>query len=140
MEISDSLLEKYNVPVPRYTSYPPANHFKDTFSDKDYLHLLKESNKGKPENIALYFHIPFCKKICHYCGCNACPIGKGNMIAPYMNALRKEIEMVSASIDKTRPVSQIHYGGGTPNSIDVSFLKSLNEYLFSNLHLLITPR
>jgi oxygen-independent coproporphyrinogen-3 oxidase len=139
MEISDKLLEKYNVPVPRYTSYPPANHFNDTFSDKDYLHLLKESNTGKPENIALYFHIPFCKKICHYCGCNACPIGKGDSVAPYMNALRKEIEMVSAFIDKTRPVSQIHYGGGTPNSLDISYIRELNEYLFSSFTFIENP-
>lgn len=139
MEISENLLEKYNVPVPRYTSYPPANHFVDTFAEKDYLNLLHESNKGKPENIALYFHIPFCKKICYYCGCNACAIGKGNMIEPYMKALRNEIEMVSECIDKNRLVSQIHYGGGTPNSIDISYLKELNEYIFSSFRFIENP-
>ncbi len=139
MKISDNLLDKYNVPVPRYTSYPPANHFVDSFSEKDYLNLLYESNKGKPENIALYFHIPFCKKICYYCGCNACAIGKGNMIEPYMKALRKEIEMVSACIDKTRTVSQIHYGGGTPNSLDIRYIKELNDFLFSTFKFIENP-
>ncbi|MDP3003665.1 MAG: radical SAM protein, partial [Bacteroidales bacterium] len=139
MEISDDLLKKYNVPVPRYTSYPPANHFKETFSESDYLYLLKESNKGKPENIALYIHIPFCRKICYYCGCNACSIGKGDMIIPYMKALKKEIELVSGYIDKNRLVSQIHYGGGTPNALDISFLTSLNEYLFSTFSFIENP-
>jgi oxygen-independent coproporphyrinogen-3 oxidase len=59
MEISDTLLNKYNIPVPRYTSYPPANHFKDSFTEDNYLQLLKDSNSGVPENIALYIHIPF---------------------------------------------------------------------------------
>lgn len=133
------MLTKYNVPVPRYTSYPPANHFKETFSESDYLNLLKESNKGKPENIALYIHIPFCRKICYYCGCNACSIGKGDLIIPYMIALKKEIEMVSGYIDKTRLVSQIHYGGGTPNALDIRFITSLNDYLFSAFSFIENP-
>lgn len=139
MEISEDLLKKYNVPVPRYTSYPPANHFKETFSESDYMNLLKESNKGKPENIALYIHIPFCNNICYYCGCNACSIGKGEMIIPYMKALKKEIELVSGYIDKSRLVSQIHYGGGTPNALDINFLTSLNEYLFSEFTFISNP-
>lgn len=139
MQVSDKLLEKYNVPVPRYTSYPPANHFLNSFSERDYIGLLNESNNGKPENIALYIHIPFCQKICYYCGCNACSIGRGNKVDPYVDALRKEIEMVSRYIDKKRLVSQIHYGGGTPNSLDAAVLKSLNEYLFSQFSFIENP-
>jgi oxygen-independent coproporphyrinogen-3 oxidase len=132
MKIPEYLLERYNQPVPRYTSYPPANKFSDAFGETDYLKLLKESDNGNPQNIALYIHIPFCRKICHYCGCNACSMGSGKMIAPYMASVRKEIETVSGTIDKSRPVTQLHYGGGTPNAIDVSYLKELNEFLFSN--------
>jgi len=139
MKISDKLLEKYNVPVPRYTSYPPANHFTESFSENSYIDLLKKSNSGKPENIAIYIHIPFCQKICFYCGCNACSIGSGNLVVPYMKALKKEIDLVSGYIDKTRLVSQIHYGGGTPNAVDVSFLKELNEYLFSEYSFIQNP-
>ena len=139
MKISDKLLEKYNVPVPRYTSYPPANHFTDAFSEQNYINLLKDSNEGKPENIAIYIHIPFCQKICFYCGCNACSIGNGNLVVPYMTALKKEIELVLQFVDKSRKVSQIHYGGGTPNSIPVSFLSGLNEYLFSQFSLIDNP-
>lgn len=139
MELSDHILNKYNVPVPRYTSYPPANHFKESFSESDYQQLLNESNNGKPENIAFYIHIPFCNKICFFCGCNACSIGKGEMIIPYMKALKKEIGLVSGYLDKSRLVSQIHYGGGTPNSLDVRLIKELNEYLFSEFTFIENP-
>jgi oxygen-independent coproporphyrinogen-3 oxidase len=139
MKISDELLGKYNQPVPRYTSYPPANHFTDSFTEGDYIKLLEESNQGKPESIALYIHIPFCKKICHYCGCNTCSLGSGNMIAPYIDALKREIRLVSRHIDKSRPVTQLHYGGGTPNSLNADILKNLNEYLFSEFSFIENP-
>ncbi|MBI5009235.1 MAG: oxygen-independent coproporphyrinogen III oxidase [Bacteroidia bacterium] len=137
--MTEELLKKYNVPVPRYTSYPPANHFSDSFSADGFVQMLKESNNRNPENIAIYIHIPFCEKICFYCGCNACSIGSGSTVVPYLDAVRKEIEMVTRYIDKKRPVSQIHYGGGTPNSIDVSFIKSLNDFLFSEFTFIDNP-
>jgi oxygen-independent coproporphyrinogen-3 oxidase len=139
MKISDELLKKYNVPVPRYTSYPPANHFTEAVTSDGFVQMLNDSNSRDPENIAIYIHIPFCEKICFYCGCNACSIGSGSLVIPYLNAIRKEIEMVSRYIDKKRRVSQIHYGGGTPNSIDVSFIKSLNEFLFSEFSFIDKP-
>ena len=142
MEISKSLLEKYDVPVPRYTSYPPANYFKDGFTESNYMELTKESintNPESPENIAIYIHIPFCKKICYYCGCNASVMGKGDLVKPYLKALKKEMEMVFEHIDKNRLVSQIHYGGGTPNSLSADDLKEINEYIFSNFKLIDTP-
>lgn len=139
MEIPEDLLNKYNVAVPRYTSYPPANHFREGFTGDDLSGLLKASNRGKPENIALYFHIPFCKKICYYCGCNSCPTGNGDQIMPYMKALKKEIGLVSQYIDKSRKVSQIHYGGGTPNAIDIHYLQDLNDYLFSEFKFIANP-
>jgi oxygen-independent coproporphyrinogen-3 oxidase len=139
MKISEELLIKYNVPVPRYTSYPPANHFKETFSEDDFKEMVKGSNERHPENIAFYIHIPFCERICFYCGCNACSIGKGDTVVPYMKALKKEIKLVSAYICKDRPVSQIHYGGGTPNSIDVSFIRKINDYLFSEFSFIENP-
>jgi len=139
MEIVEDLLEKYNMPVPRYTSYPPANYFKDDFREKDYLELIKLSNKGRLENISLYIHIPFCKKICYYCGCNACAMGKGDWVKPYLKALRKEMKMVIGHIDTNRLVSQIHYGGGTPNSLSADSLREINEFIFSNFNLIESP-
>ena len=139
MEISEELLEKYDVPVPRYTSYPPANYFKDGFTEKDYHELIKLSESGNPEHIAIYIHIPFCRKICYYCGCNASIMGKGDFVQPYLKAIRKEMEMVFAHLDRNRLISQIHYGGGTPNSLTAETLKEINEYIFSNFRMIDTP-
>ena len=134
--ISEQLLEKYNVPVPRYTSYPPANHFTGEFGERDYVKLLRDSDKGTPRSIALYIHIPFCKKICHYCGCNACPTGRGDQVKPYIEALKKEISMAASCIDRSRPVTQIHYGGGTPNSLLSFDLAELNAFLLSTFNVI----
>lgn len=131
MKINKDLLEKYNVAVPRYTSYPPANFFSSAYSATDYLAMLDESNSTHPNNVSLYLHIPFCKKICFYCGCNACSLGSGSQVKPYVAAIKKEIAMLSTHIDKKRKVSQIHYGGGTPNALPVEVLKELNALMFS---------
>ncbi len=131
MKLDTTFLDKYNVAVPRYTSYPPANYFKELSGDEAYRSALITSNGDHPQNISFYIHIPFCKKICFYCGCNACSLGSGSQVGPYVNALKKEISMLAESIDKVRKVSQIHYGGGTPNAIPVSMLKEINELLFS---------
>ncbi len=138
-QINKILLDKYNKPVPRYTSYPPANHFLSSFTEHDYLNLLKTSNTEKPEHIAFYIHIPFCKKICFYCGCNTCNLGNGNQIKPYIDALKKEIKYISQHIDKKRLVSQIHYGGGTPNAIPSVFIKEVNDIFFTNFKFIEKP-
>jgi oxygen-independent coproporphyrinogen-3 oxidase len=125
MKVTEELLKKYNVPVPRYTSYPPANHFSASFGERDYIEMLRDSNTRQPEKIAIYIHVPFCKRICYYCGCNSCHIGNGSQVAPYFEALEQEIRLVSRYIDKSRAVSQVHFGGGTPNAVSFSLLESI---------------
>lgn len=130
MEISRELIHKYNIAVPRYTSYPPANHFEDDFKAADALRLIDESNQGSPSNIAIYIHIPFCKKICFYCGCNTALMKQEETVAAYVESVKQELRMVAARLDRKRKVSQIHYGGGTPNSINVRYLEELNQLIF----------
>jgi oxygen-independent coproporphyrinogen-3 oxidase len=130
MEIAQELIHKYNIAVPRYTSYPPANHFQEAFPESEALQLIEDSNSGSPSNIALYIHIPFCKKICLYCGCNTALMKQEATVAQYIGALKQELRMVAARLDRKRRVSQIHYGGGTPNSIDVRYLEELNQLIF----------
>ena len=138
MIIPEQLLEKYNSPVPRYTSYPPANYF-DTVTENQYIDAVKDSNSGNPRNISLYLHIPFCKKLCYYCGCNTSPLGTQAEMKKYVTALKQEIRMVSALIDKGRKVSQIHYGGGTPNALPVEWIAELNELIYSLFTLVDHP-
>ncbi|HLN20344.1 MAG TPA: oxygen-independent coproporphyrinogen III oxidase [Bacteroidales bacterium] len=139
MQIPEELLNKYNTPVPRYTSYPPANHFREGFTSGDHIRMINESNSCEPSNIAIYIHIPFCKKICYYCGCNSCVTGDGSLVGPYIDALKKEISIVTGNLDKTRKISQIHYGGGTPNAIDPSYIEDLNNIFYKNFNLIEKP-
>ena len=139
MIIPEHLLEKYNSPVPRYTSYPPANYFTDEVTESQYIEAVKDSNSRNPKNISIYIHIPFCKKLCFYCGCNALPLATMEAMENYVTALKEEIKMVAALIDKDRKVSQIHYGGGTPNVLPVEWIAEINELIYSLFKLTDQP-
>ncbi len=128
---SKILLQKYNKPVPRYTSYPPANFFTESFTSSDFTTALKNSNQHNPENISFYFHIPFCRRMCYFCGCNSYGIKNDHVIEDYIKALKTELKTVIAQLDPKRPISQIHYGGGTPNAIPVEYLQEINEMVLS---------
>lgn len=133
------LLEKYNYPVPRYTSYPPANFFTDSFGTTDFLKAVDESNRWHPENISVYIHIPFCLKLCYFCGCNSYALRKEEVVKAYHEALLQEIRMVTSRLDKGRKVSQIHYGGGTPNAVPFEYLQEINALLFDSFEFIPNP-
>lgn len=139
MHILEKLLEKYNHAVPRYTSYPPANHFTDDITSSDYRALLDASNGWNPEHIALYVHIPFCKKICFYCGCNSCTLKSSRQVSQYLAALEEEIRQVAGHIDPSRSVTQVHFGGGTPNVLPVETLKRLMDLFRSEFRFAAKP-
>ncbi|WP_159517029.1 oxygen-independent coproporphyrinogen III oxidase [Sunxiuqinia indica] len=135
MKIPVELIEKYNVPVPRYTSYPPANFFGGDFETDDYLVAVEESNKKEPQNISIYLHIPFCTQLCLYCGCNTHITKDQDMMKHYMEALKTEIHMLNKLIDHDRKISQIHWGGGTPNVLPAELIGEVmaifnSEYQF----------
>ena len=126
MNINSDFLDKHNVSGPRYTSYPPANFFHTKFTTEDYIEQLIASNTQYPENISLYVHIPFCPQRCHFCGCNTDAGQKKSVVERYINAVIQEIETVSSHLDtKNRKVTQIHWGGGTPNAIAMSFIEKI---------------
>lgn len=133
------LIEKYNIPVPRYTSYPPANYFTDSFTAGNYIEAVRNSNEWDPESVSLYFHIPFCKKMCFYCGCNSCLASGKESIENYFGALEKELSITGRLIDPSRKVTQIHFGGGTPNSVPTDFLARLMDTLRHYFTLSVLP-
>lgn len=137
--VNRELLEKYNYPVPRYTSYPPANFFTEEFGQQNYLEAIDKSNNWNPQNISIYIHIPFCLKLCYFCGCNSYALRKPENVDAYIKALIKEIEFISSRLDKNRLISQIHYGGGTPNAIPVEYLQEINDLLFSSFKFIPEP-
>ncbi|HBL74659.1 MAG: oxygen-independent coproporphyrinogen III oxidase [Bacteroidetes bacterium GWF2_42_66] len=132
MIFPEHLIEKYNVPVPRYTSYPPANFFSDTFTSEQYADLIRRSNNDQPENISIYIHIPFCSKICHYCGCNTHLTRNRDLMRIYVDALKKEIGMVAALLNPQRKVSQVHWGGGTPNYLPIEWIEEIMQLIARN--------
>lgn len=137
--MKQDLINKYNVAVPRYTSYPPANFFEDSFDANSYHSAIIESNQEQPQHISFYIHIPFCFKMCHYCGCNAMLLENKSIVSDYINAVKQEIRMVLPLLDKSRKISQIHYGGGSPTSQPVAILKELNDILLSEFETIEQP-
>jgi oxygen-independent coproporphyrinogen III oxidase len=124
-----SVLQKYNKPGPRYTSYPPATFFHEGVTAAEYKNMIVQSNQQEPRNISIYIHVPFCRQLCHFCGCNTSCFPEETTISRYFDALLKEIETVSAFLDTSRPLTQIHWGGGTPNSVNLHHIEKVMRRL-----------
>ena len=135
MEMDEKLLQKYNTPVPRYTSYPPANYFNNSCTEREFLEAVKKSNGWEPESVSLYFHIPFCKKMCFYCGCNSCLLSDTESVEAYFRALKNEMGILAGLIDPSRKVTQVHLGGGTPNAVLPDYITRLMDSLRRNFTL-----
>lgn len=127
--IKKDIIEKYNVPVPRYTSYPPANFFRE-YSEDEYRVAVHESNAAKDNHLSFYLHIPFCRHLCHYCACNSYAMQNEQSVNAYVEALHKEIELLLPLLDRERQIAQIHYGGGSPTTLQPAVIQSLNKHLF----------
>ncbi len=139
MKIPHSLIDKYNIPVPRYTSYPPANFFDNNFGTDDYLKAVVDSNSKQPENISIYIHIPFCPQLCLYCGCNTHITKDQDIMRQYVDALKKEILMIRPSLDENRKVSQVHWGGGTPNAMPSAYVGEIMEVIHAKFTFIEKP-
>lgn len=132
MLIAKHLIDKYNQAIPRYTSYPPANFFHQQFTEADFRESLEQSNTEGESNISLYVHIPFCAHKCFYCGCNTHITRDQELVSSYLHALKKEIRLMADLVDRqTRSVSQIHWGGGTPNFLTAEQIADIMELIHS---------
>jgi oxygen-independent coproporphyrinogen-3 oxidase len=110
--MTTKLLEQYGGAVPRYTSYPTAPHFHDGVTDEVYRRWLGAI--PETEHLSLYFHVPFCAKMCWYCGCHTKIVNRYDPIANYAALLEAELDLLADALGSKRPVSHIHWGGGTP--------------------------
>ena len=127
---NETLIRRYDVSGPRYTSYPTAVQFHENFDAKAYVEAVTISNENSqnaamPQPLSLYFHIPFCNTVCFYCGCNKVVTKDRSKAAPYLERLHKEIEMQAAIFNADRPVDQLHWGGGTPTFISHQEIETL---------------
>jgi len=124
------LIKRYDGRGPRYTSYPTALQFEETFTTDDYRRNAKASNaSGRP--LSLYVHIPFCKTLCYYCACNKIVTHNVERVQKYMRHLGQEIDMQSALFDRSRKIEQLHFGGGTPTYLNETELRALMAHLGS---------
>ncbi|MGB7416723.1 MAG: oxygen-independent coproporphyrinogen III oxidase [Thermosynechococcaceae cyanobacterium] len=122
------LLRKYDRPLPRYTSYPPATELREGEWVGDFRSAIAAGNTAKTP-LSLYCHIPFCQSACYFCGCNT--IVTQSQAAPlvYLEYLTRQIEQVASWVDHDRTVNQMHWGGGTPNYLTLGQVASLWETL-----------
>lgn len=122
-----SLISKYNIPVPRYTSYPTVPFWEKTPTEDEWLSLVKQTFKAsnKTEGISLYLHLPFCESLCTYCACNTRITVNHKVEEPYIQALIKEWKIYLSHFDEKPNIKEIHLGGGTPTFFSASNLNYL---------------
>jgi oxygen-independent coproporphyrinogen-3 oxidase len=114
-DVSVDLLRRYNVPGPRYTSYPTAPVWREGFGPQEYESVLAESReKEPPAPLSLYLHLPFCEHLCYFCACTVVISGNHSVEESYLATIEREIAWVSARAGSDRQVIQLHWGGGTP--------------------------
>ena len=129
------LVEKYDRPGPRYTSYPTAPQFHSAFAEDDYRAAAERSNRvALPKPLSVYVHIPFCRSLCYYCACNKIITHNTERAAEYLDWLKQEIQVQGALFDETRRMTQLHLGGGTPTYLSNAQLGDLMTALDSAFH------
>ena len=122
-----ALVARYDERVPRYTSYPTAPHFSPAVGAEVYAHWLAELPADAP--LSLYLHVPFCDRLCLYCGCNTSVVRVETSLRAYAALLMREIDLVAGMIGRRSAVSHVHWGGGTPTSLPGDCLIAIMERL-----------
>ena len=128
----DALLDKYDRPGPRYTSYPTAPAWREFTPEeaRAALHRYADADdRGEAPPLSLYVHVPFCEERCLYCGCNVVIAPEDKVSAPYMEVLEKEIALQAAELGRKRRVTWLHLGGGTPTYLKPEQLERMMGWL-----------
>lgn len=123
------LIRRYSIPGPRYTSYPPATQFTADLGSLRLAEAMASDNLPGAGPLSLYFHLPFCESLCWYCGCNTVITRRRSAAAEYLEGLAREVELTAAQMDRSRPVTQIHFGGGTPTFFPPDELRRLGALI-----------
>jgi oxygen-independent coproporphyrinogen III oxidase len=126
LSVTQEIVDRYNVPGPRYTSYPTAPEWVDSFGSSDYEQAIKKSNNARTARpLSFYMHLPFCDRLCLFCGCNVVINKNHDVLIPYLEKLKWEIDRLARTIETARPVVQFHWGGGTPTYLSALQLQDL---------------
>jgi len=129
VQFDADLLNQYNQPLPRYTSYPPATELTTGFEIDAFRAAIAVGNYKKTP-LSLYCHIPFCETPCYFCGCNTIITQRKEVAGPYLDYLSRHIQQIAKLVSPERRVQQLHWGGGTPNYLDLNQV----EFLWTQLN------
>jgi len=130
VEFDADLIARLGKSGPRYTSYPTADRFADTFGYRDFLHAVADRRtRAGVRPLSLYLHIPFCDTVCYYCACNKIVTKKRDKAAIYLDYLKREIEMQGRLFGGMNEVAQLHFGGGTPTYLSDAQMGELMDHL-----------
>jgi oxygen-independent coproporphyrinogen-3 oxidase len=137
-KITPELLTRFDVPGPRYTSYPTADRFVEAFGSADYAQALEVRRHASPNRampMSLYVHIPFCESLCYYCACNKIITKHPERAVAYLDYVAREVTLHVKHMGKGQSVSQLHLGGGTPTFLSDAQLMALMDMLKSNFNI-----
>ena len=124
MNITAGDLARFSIEAPRYTSYPTAAEFQTAVGASAYRDALRAAGDASAEPggvlppLSLYVHLPFCRAICHFCGCHALVARTTERIDRYRQALTQEMSTVAQALGRARPVGELHFGGGSPSLLE----------------------
>lgn len=129
--LSEKLIEKLDVPGPRYTSYPTVPEWRDDFGPAEHAAALRDASAEPDAPLALYVHVPFCAERCSFCGCNVVVTRSQEKADRYLDYLDREMRLAVPHLGSRRTVRQLHWGGGTPTFLDEAQIERLFEMLRS---------
>jgi oxygen-independent coproporphyrinogen-3 oxidase len=130
VDFDAGLIARLSKSGPRYTSYPTADRFADSYTYRDYLHAVAERRtRGNARPLSLYLHIPFCDTVCYYCACNKIVTKNREKAATYMAYLKREITIQGSLFAGMNEVEQLHFGGGTPTYLSDAQMGELMAHL-----------
>ncbi|PWG18426.1 oxygen-independent coproporphyrinogen III oxidase [Salibaculum griseiflavum] len=115
----------FDARAPRYTSYPPANHFGENVGPNTVAHWLQAVPSGA--RVSLYLHIPYCRRLCWFCACRTQGTSTDRPLIPYLDQLRAEMAIVDANLPKDVVLSHVHLGGGTPTLLPPEMIRDLGR-------------
>lgn len=131
------LFAKYDIPAPRYTSYPTVPYWEQPPEKSVWIQHLKEALSGHDSAWSLYLHVPYCETLCTFCGCNTIITKDHQRETPYVNLILKEWKTYLSQVPelKTKPLRHLHIGGGTPTFLSPSSLEAMLKPILSELNL-----
>ena len=127
--IDFDVLKRFNQQGPRYTSYPTAPVFSTEFTADDFKNEIVATNEDNGRPLSLYFHFPFCAKLCYFCGCTMRVTHDRKLISQYNDYIKRELDIIAPLVSKNRKVVQMHWGGGTPSYLLPEEIREIGEYI-----------